>query len=598
MSRRARVALLVILGLAAGLRFTGLGWGLRHTPHWDERVFVENARAMVEERSLDHRFYEYPGLFFYLLFPILWAIPRGVLESPEAYLVVRGFGAAWSMLSVGLVFLLGRRLISARAGLVAALCLAISPDEIVTTHMVRPDVVLGSFVLLACFAFLRVAAEPRGDVLSGIALGAASAVKFTGLLLLPSYLAARLLAPGPRLGRIALAGVLVVLVTLAFTPYALIHYPGYLGGVDVQMSAHYRGRAAAPSYLGQVAYYLGTIAWAFGPLGAGLVLLGSLSIGREWRLWLPIVLHPVTTIAVMSTAELRFPRHLVPTSGLLALLLARGVEVLAQRWPRTAPVVVGLAALSPLGYSLAYVRGVEQPSNKDHALDWVLAHVPAGARVLTTVDDLGLDTSRYEVLRPSQWEPAGRILSRNVDAAVVADAEAARYEGLMRAALPETRSPHAGDRLAFFSVPDALRPSYRRVPLEAAWLRASDSEAELPNLVDGADSGWQTPSAQRPGEWIELAFPRPLRIARVELMLAGRPLEYAQNLHVYATADGLTWRRLLVVQGRPPVEQQLLQPKSQLLLFDPVAASGLRLLQVGRRRRPWGISELRLDTLP
>jgi len=59
--------LLAILTLAAVLRFAGLSWGLRHRPTWDERVFVHSTRAMIAQGDLDHRYYEYPGLFFYLL---------------------------------------------------------------------------------------------------------------------------------------------------------------------------------------------------------------------------------------------------------------------------------------------------------------------------------------------------------------------------------------------------------------------------------------------------------------------------------------------------------------------------------------------------
>src|SRR5262249_3910941 len=43
---RTAAALAAILALAAGLRFAGQPFGLRHTPHWDERAFVEPVGKM------------------------------------------------------------------------------------------------------------------------------------------------------------------------------------------------------------------------------------------------------------------------------------------------------------------------------------------------------------------------------------------------------------------------------------------------------------------------------------------------------------------------------------------------------------------------
>lgn len=637
--RPVQVAILVaVLSLAGALRFTGLTWGLRHTPDWDESVFVENAGAMVHNRSLDHRFYQYPGLLFYLLAPLLALSPRGTLESPDAYVVARGLIASFSVLSVGLVYVLGSRYAGAWAGLSAALLLAVSPLEVVTAHMVRPDVALEAFVLLALLAFRRVGAEARGDAVAGAAIGAATALKFTGLLVVPSYLVARWLAPGPRLRRVILAGALAVLVTLTFTPYALVNSGRYLHGVRVQMGAHYslirdwnrrdwnrrepnrreRNRQARsdhgsqlgadhedggrPPYAEHLAFYLGVVPWAFGPLGA-LLLVAGLGLGvREWRKWAPLLAHPLTTLAVMATADRRYERFLVPTAGTLAVVAGQAVAQLAGRAPRAAAALALVAAALPLQSSLSYVCAITPPSTMDRAVDWIEAHVPPGARVLTTVPDLGLDRERYEVLIPMQWEPEGRILSREADLVVTAGREEDARQGLRTLFASTSPDPHRGPaaqvRLPILLQRPQVPAPYVAVPVVTSHLRASENTPGLSWVSDGRlDTLWQT-EQQRGSEWIEVDFGRSVRLARVELLLGERSSLYGRNLHLLVSDDRRDWRRLTVVAGRPPVEEQVGVARSQVLLVDPTEVRQLRIAQVGRRLRPWAIAELRIAALP
>src|SRR5262245_8375626 len=161
--RRPLVLLVPIVLLAAALRFTGLDWGLRHPPHNDERSFVENAEHMLRARTLDHRFYEYPALFLYLLVPVQAAAGDG----PGAYLAARGLVASFGVLSVGLVGLIGMRRFGAWAGLSAAALLAVSPLEVITAHEVRPDVALESFALVALASLWALDERRRTDLRAG-----------------------------------------------------------------------------------------------------------------------------------------------------------------------------------------------------------------------------------------------------------------------------------------------------------------------------------------------------------------------------------------------------------------------------------------------
>jgi len=602
---RLRLALGTVLVLAAALRFTGLSWGLRHTPHVDERYFVENVALMLWEGDFDYRFYEYPGLFFYLLYPVLAVVDPGVPAGATAYLAARGLVAAFSVLSVGLVYLLGARLAGSTTGLVAAAFLAVSPVEVQTAHGVRPDVVLEAFVLVALLAFATVHESWRQDLFSGLALGGATAVKFSGVLLVPSYLAYRLLAPGPYFRRMILAGAISLATFLVLSPYAVLKVSGFLEGAFTQFGYHYLDRRGEPAnYLGTLWVYLGhpqgPLRKALGTLGVLLVIAGLFPALKDWRKWAPLLLFPVVVIAVFSTASVHHDRFLVPTLGVLALLAGKAAESLAAQHSRATLLLVLLALAFPFHASLSYVRDVSRPGTRDRALEWIETHLSPGARVVSTLTDLGGEERQFELLSVASSPDLFRLQTYNADVVLLRPADQAQYEmewPLTLAIDPE--SVYSGSPLRLYSIPEILRPRYERILLDLSWLAASESVEKLPNLIDGRLSTyWGTAGPQRPGNWIQVQLPKPFVLARVELSLGGRPLRNARRLRLEGRTDK-AWIEIPYVMGRPGVREQFLGEggATQVLLIPPTPLRGVRLFQTGRRVRPWSIAELRLDTL-
>jgi hypothetical protein len=241
-----------------------------------------------------------------------------------------------------------------------------------------------------------------------------------------------------------------------------------------------------------------------------------------------------------------------------------------------------------------YVSGVSRPGTRDLALDWIESNVPAGSRILTSQRDLGIDRRRYEVLEAERLDRTSRPLAFDVDAVVSGGPNDRDLLGELESLYTaEPATVHSGAPIRILRAPSGRRPAYRRLELEPRWVTASESADRTPALVDhDPETLWRTETAQRPGTWIEVSLPAPTTIARVELRLGGRR-QFARNVHVYVAEDGADWKRISVVQGRPPVEEQVGGGgPSQLLLFEPVRARGLRLVQVGQRERPWAVAEL------
>jgi 4-amino-4-deoxy-L-arabinose transferase-like glycosyltransferase len=586
------VALASVLALAAVLRFGGLGWGLRHEPHIDERYFVENVGWMLAHRDLDHRFDEYPGLFFYMLTPVLaWFGPPRF--GPEAYLAARAVVAAFGVASVGVVYALGVRLAGPATGLAAALFLAVSPVEVQTAHMVRPDIALETVALCALLAMTRVGRRTRDDAIAGAWMGAAAAVKFTGGLLVPSYLARRLCVPGARVRGMGAASLAAIVVFALCSPHTLLDLRGGLSGFATQVGYHYDVRPRGEQHFAGMAMTYGLVLLrAVHAIPLALAALGVVLARREWRRWLPLWLFPLTIVAVFSTAEVHHDRFVVPALGVVALCAGEAVRRIGGRW---AWPLACVAALAPLLASVDYVSGVRRPSTRDLALDRVLADVPPGASVVTTVTDLGLPSDRYHVLPTVGLDEArARLLAAHADMVVaqpVVDEEL--LGGLRTIARVEPPNRHAGPPIVL-AVP--ARPArYEPIDLRSAVVTASESLERVPALLDGDfATSWSTAGPQG-GDWIEVSLPQPARIGRVELRVPGRGRLYGRNIHVLVSGPDGSMSRVAVVAGLPPIDPGAQAGARQLLLFAPVVTTRIRLAQVAEAARPWGVAELRID---
>jgi hypothetical protein len=584
---RSRPALLLILILAAGLRFWGLAAGIRHLPQQFERIFVQSVSEMVSKGDFNQRSFLYPGLFFYLLYlPIAFVHSGG----PSAYLAARRVVASFGVLNVGLTYVLGSRVSGRRVGLIAALVMAVSPLEVKICHAIHPDIVLETFALLALLAFRTVGPGLKGDLRSGVALGAATAVKFTGVLLVPSYLAYRFLAAGPRVARIALAGVVSVVTFFVFTPYAIVAPRAFVGGMHEQLTYQYVQHAEAPTHLRLALFYVRTAVAHLGVPGACLFVLGLLAWRKGWREWGPLLLLPFVAVAVYSTATIAGARFLVPACGVLALLAARGAVWVVDRLPRAGWLLVVLTALPPLGESLDFALKIARPTPLDQASEWIGAHLPPGSAVLTGEKHLVIDKTRFDLVWAdvsNAW--SNRLIARNI-ALVVADPADPMVKDFIEVYRAVSATPEAGPTLGLFVAPPGLRPVYRPVPLQATRLSSSENEALLGTLRDGNRfTFWHSSSWQGPETWIQVEWPAPILLGRVVTQLRNH---IGSSLTLFVTEDGQSWRAVPTAEVESTNEEG---PPRQTLLLEPTRVRGIRIVPARKFHTRWAVTELRLD---
>ena len=597
---RDRLALLAVLLTAAALRVAGLTHHLdRAGPEYDERtIFVEPVLRMWRTGSLDPTVYTgYAGFFNHLVaIPVALGLRLGGETGAAA--AARGLVAAFGVLSVGLAYGLARRHAGLGGGLLAAALLAVSPLEVRSAHYVTPDVVVGTAMLAALLVLAR-RDDHRDEAIAGALLGAATAVKYTGLLLAPAIVTDRLTRSRARgIGRAALAAAAAF---AACAPFALLQLRRQGTELTWALQSYY-GRDAAANRFAQgdasaAATPLLILLGALGPVGCALAL-GSIAVFRPRRALAPFLAVVVTAAVALLPANLVFPRHLVPVAVVTPILAAAGWRGVADRWParrgrRIVLAVLAAAALVPPAAASARLvyRYLRAPA-VDRAAEWIEGHAAAPARIAVSMDRFALDPARFEVRSVPSLRDLPPEVTRHFDLAVATRREAAGWPGLETAATFESEEADAGLALL------VLRPAGDRAtwPLPPQEIRASHDDARAGAAWDqDPGSVWAAPPG--PG-WIEALWSDPITVDRVEVEAGPEPDGWPQDLTLLGAAGGRGFEEIATFALRPnrPAKQRKDAPHGQVyVLTPPRALLGVRIER--RAGGPWSLASVRVFAL-
>ena len=414
--RPLRRALACILLLALGLRLAGLFWGLPgeefYFPlHPDEWINIKSPRDMVMTGDLNPHFFNYGSLHSYLTWLVFLVVkPLGLLSTPTSWFVAARLPVIFmGVLTVWLMLPIGRRILSERMGLLAALMLAISPGHVMHSGFYTVDIPSIFFATVGLW-FALVLLETgslRWIAASGFAVGLAAATKYPMGMALLCPLAALALRgrwidrPGwdwPWLARgLALAGAASLLAFLIGVPYALLDFPAFWKDMSYELFEHamdgHRGLFAATGnglahlFGVNLPYSLGPSVLLFGIPG----LFGILHRHREKGIVLLAFVVPY--LLLLAFAKLRFMRYTLALSPFFGLGLAWFV-LQVQAWfaerrlarRRGAPVVLRLSLVIlafawPLMLASLQARSLLRTDPRIAAARWCKSYLPAGTRI-------------------------------------------------------------------------------------------------------------------------------------------------------------------------------------------------------------------------
>lgn len=358
-----------ILLLTLAVRLWGIDFGLPYTYHTDEGTVIRRALSFGTGDLNPHSFH-WPALHVYLLsvvYGVLYGI--GVLlgffhsvadyrnlyftDATLFYLAGRLLSAALGTTTVYWVYRIASRMAGVRAGLFAALCLALTYYHVWDSHIATLDVPMALWVTLCFAASLDILTVPEVSLhrylAAGTLAGLATATKYNGGIVFLAVVAAHALRPSrPRLFPLAASALAAAATFLVTNPFVLIDWHTFLRDFAFQkihLAEGPWGLATEPAWR----YYLDHLVLVpikntelvlFDPMGllfvAGLLGLG---FGGRRRENLLLLVVPIAYVAYVGRWEMAATRYLEPILPLLAV--ASGIWI--ARLPRPAVAAAGLA---------------------------------------------------------------------------------------------------------------------------------------------------------------------------------------------------------------------------------------------------------------
>jgi len=414
------------------LRLWGIKQGLPYSYNVDEAThFVPRAIGFFSHDLNPHYFLN-PPAYSYLLYGVfeLWfgnadAVMRTYTSDPTAvFVVARVVVAVLGTVASWLTYLAGARLFGKTVGLLAAAILGLAFLPIFYSHLALNDVPTLAPVALSLYGIAGVMrrGRTRDYVVAGLGIGLASATKYTGGITLLCLLAAFVCdAAGgpfrPAGRRFALALLVALVAFVAANPYSVLDFSTFQAGVSSQASL---AAGQDPVKLGTtagsgVAYYLWTFTWGLGwvptlaAVGGALLLL----IRRRIAMALVLLPAPILFIVFMGNQQRFFGRWLMPIFPIVAIVGAYGAVELV-RWlvrsgrapQRLAGVVATVVLLSQSAVAVIHNDLVlSRPDTRNLTRAWMVAHVPAGAKVV--IEPVVPDNWASDVGETLPWTPTG-----------------------------------------------------------------------------------------------------------------------------------------------------------------------------------------------
>jgi len=418
-----RAGLIMVVGLALVLRLIGLRYGLPHVYNPDEVAIMSRALAFAKGDLNPHNFL-YPSLYFYVLFAwealtALLAVAAGAVSSfgafqreffldpTRVYVAGRLLTALLGTATVVATARLAARFDGARAGLIAALFLAVLPLHVLNSHYVKHDVPVTLLIVLAYLSYERLWEKGGSVVIASAITGAAFATHYyTIFLAIPLAWSAAHAARARSVAvkRIVTAAVIAAVAFFICSPFILVEPATAFRDVLANRQIVVDRAVGQIGYLANtVRYFRMTMFLSMAPVTIFAILgvVYAIALPQKRSKALLLLSFPAAFLLFICST---YPasRYLVPVTPFIAVFAActmdRAFNDMNRATRLGSVVALGVVVMMAIGEGVFTDLFIRQTDTRTLAEHYIDEHIPAGSTILTQPYSVPLEPTR-EVLR-------------------------------------------------------------------------------------------------------------------------------------------------------------------------------------------------------
>jgi hypothetical protein len=399
-----------------------VSYGLPHLTDIDEDYIVSRVITMVGTGDLNYRSYYWGGIHFYLLFVIFSAyylifhakyIPFEQFASipvENFYQVARLFNVLLSLIVIYLTYSIGKKLYNQKTGLIASLFLGVGTYYYITAAMVRLDILVMIFVLLAFIYIYKITSEATVNnyVKAAVFTGLATGTKYYGLLMLFPMIYAHLTAKKSKKRKnsyLFLSFAIIIIIFILTNLFPILNWDSFMKDLSIHVST-----AAAPhwstSEIPSISKYGGMFLYNIGIIGTLVFIVAILYFFvRPSKKESLLLIYPLAHFMLAIKSNMVYPRYMIVITPLLWIFLAKSIVEFFSSRPKSTLNKYCFRALVTIILLLPSIRTLDvfistfKPVTSNLAYEWINNNIQPGMGIWYESYTVRPDSKNYKIYR-------------------------------------------------------------------------------------------------------------------------------------------------------------------------------------------------------